>query len=338
MPGRAAVRSSWDDEVSGPIRPGRAEERRSGVDRSAAERPAAALTAALAEEADGEAEEEVEVPFVPVRPRLSVAIGGFAGLLGLALILGAQTAGPGVRLPFAMVVFGVQLLFVLAFTMALRPPAPYTVAGVAVAVALVADVVAAVPAEASRLHQLYAFGGGVVAVVAAQLIRRVGWNRTKDALGGTVVTVGGVVALALLVDLTRRPGGTQAVFVCFAATAVALATARLTDAFFARPRVARQVPRGATGIVAGAMLGTLAASVLGSLLALPFTPGVGAVLGFVAAGLAGLVDLGANYSEAGRAMAGSAPTLWVARHMQGPLGAFALTAPAAYALAHWYLS
>ena len=37
-------------------------------------------------------------------------------------------------------------------------------------------------------------------------------------------------------------------------------------------------------------------------------------------------------------MAGGAPTFWVARHMQGPLGAFALVTPVAYAMAHWYLS
>ncbi len=59
---------------------------------------------------------------------------------------------------------------------------------------------------------------------------------------------------------------------------------------------------------------------------------------WVAAGLAVLVDLAVNYGEAGRSMAGAAPTFWVARHMQGPLGAFAVIAPAAYALTVFYLS
>ena len=31
-------------------------------------------------------------------------------------------------------------------------------------------------------------------------------------------------------------------------------------------------------------------------------------------------------------MAGEPPTMWMARHMQGPLGGFALAAPAAYAM------
>ncbi|GAA0814835.1 hypothetical protein [Spirilliplanes yamanashiensis] len=337
-PGRATVRGAvqgdpWDDDVSGVIRPGRTAERRSGVDRSGTERRADELTAALVEEAADEPEEEIEVPFVPVRPRLSVAIAGFAGLLGLGLILGAQTAGPGSRLPYAVVVFGVQLLFVLAWTMAQRPPALRTVAVVAVGVAVAADAVAMLPAEAGWHRLLYVFAGGVALITVAQLAHRISWQRAKDALGGTALTVGGVVALASLIVLTRRPGGTQTVLVCLTATAVALVAARLLDAVFARPRIARQVPRGATGIVAGAMLGTLVASILGSLLTVPFTPGVGAVIGFVAAGLAGLVDLGVNYAEAGRNMVGRAPNLWVARHMQGPLGAFALAAPVAYVLA-----
>ena len=114
--------------------------------------------------------------------------------------------------------------------------------------------------------------------------------------------------------------------------------ARLTDALFAKPRIAPQVPRGATGIILGAMLGTLAAAGLGSVLVLPFTPAKGAVVGLVAAGLAGLVDLAVNYGDAGREMAGQAPTFWLARHMQGPLGAFALASPVAYALTVFFLS
>jgi hypothetical protein len=97
------------------------------------------------------------------------------------------------------------------------------------------------------------------------------------------------------------------------------------------------VPRGATGIILGAMLGTLGAAALGSVLAQPFTPTRGAILGLVAAGAAGLVDLAVDYAEAGREMAGEAPTFWVARHMQGPLGAFALAAPATYGMAMLFL-
>jgi hypothetical protein len=146
------------------------------------------------------------------------------------------------------------------------------------------------------------------------------------------------VAFASLIALTRKPVGTQAVLVFLTATGVALVVARFLDAVFAKPRIAPQVPRGATGIVVGAMLGTLAAAGLGSVLVLPFNPAKGAVIGLVAAGAAGLIDLAVNYGEAGRNMAGEAPTLWVARHMQGPLGAFAFAAPVAYVMAELFLT
>jgi hypothetical protein len=46
-----------------------------------------------------------------------------------------------------------------------------------------------------------------------------------------------------------------------------------------------------------------------------------------------VVDLSVGYAEAGRRLAGEPPALWLARHMQGPLAAFALAAPAAYVAA-----
>ena len=45
-----------------------------------------------------------------------------------------------------------------------------------------------------------------------------------------------------------------------------------------------------------------------------------------------------GYAEAGRQMAGELPTMWVARHMQGPLGGFALAAPVAYAISVLFLN
>ena len=283
-------------------------------------------------------EELAEIRVVPVRRKLSVAIAGFAGLLAVGLILGAQTSGPDARAPYAIVVFGVQILFVLAWTMAVRPPALKTVATVSVLVAAVADYTAVTSTTAGLAPLGFVAVGGLLLAVLSQLLRAADRQRVADSLGGTVLIMTGVVAFATLIVLTRRPTGTQAVMVCLAATGVALVVARLTDAVFPRPRVAPQVPRGATGIIAGAMLGTLAAGGLGSVLVLPFNPAKGAVLGLVAATVAGLVDLAVNYAEAGRDMAGEAPTFWVARHMQGPLGAFALASPGAYAMAVIFLS
>jgi hypothetical protein len=179
---------------------------------------------------------------------------------------------------------------------------------------------------------------GVVLALIVQLALRVSRLRIRDALGSTVLIVFGVVGFASLIALTRKPVGTQAIVVCLSAAAVALVAARLTDAVFPRPRIAPQVARGATGVILGAMLGTLAAALLGSRLVLPFTPAKGAVLGLVVAGLAVLLDLAVNFTEAGRSMAGEAPALWVARHMQGPLGAFAVAAPVTFGLVLFYLT
>jgi hypothetical protein len=282
--------------------------------------------------ASGDDDVDVEIPEAPVRPRLAVAIAGFAALLGLGLILGAQTSGPDARAPYAIVIFGVQLLFLLAWTMAVRPPAVKTVAVLGLLTAAAADVAAVSPATPGLgLLALVAIGG-LLATLAGQAAAGPGRARIREGFGGTLVIGLGIVSFATLIVLTRKPIGAQAALICLAATGVALTVARLVDAVFARPRVALQVPRGATGIVLGAMLGTLVAAGLGSILVQPFSPGYGAVLGLVSAGVAGLVDLAVDYAEAGRSMAGEAPTLWVARHMQGPLGAFAATAPIAYAL------
>jgi hypothetical protein len=282
--------------------------------------------------------DEIEVVVVPVRRKLSVAIGGFAGLLAVGLILGAQTSGPDARTPYAIVIFGVQLLYTLAWTMAMRPPALKTVAGIAVAAGLVADVAVVTNDSASLWPLVGIVAVGLALAFLGQVLRSADRARITETLGSTFFIVSGVVAFASLIALTRRPVGTQAVLVFLAATGVALVTARFIDAVFAKPRIAPQVPRGGTGIVVGAMLGTLAAAGLGSVLVLPFNPAKGAVLGLVAAGAAGLIDLAVNYGEAGRSMAGEAPTLWVARHMQGPLGAFAFAAPVAYVMAELFLS
>ncbi|GIF24167.1 hypothetical protein BJ973_007649 [Actinoplanes tereljensis] len=294
---------------------------------------------AAAPDPDAEDEEEFEeIEVVPVRRQLSLAIAGFAGLLGLGLALGAQTSAPDYRLPYAIVLFGVQLLYLLAWIMALHPPAAGATAGVCAVVALVADYFA-VTREPPGLFPLFLVAiGGFVAAVAGQLFRAEDRKRVTDSWRTTLWIVLGVVAYAIPVIMTRQPLGTQTIVVCAAGAGVALLVARATDAVFPKPRIAAQVPRGATGVVLGAMLGTLASAALGSVMVLPFTPAKGAVAGLIAAVIANLVDLAVNFGEAGRRLAGDAPTFWVARHMQGPLGAFALTAPAAYALAHWYLT
>lgn len=280
---------------------------------------------------DGDQDEE-ETPPVEVRRSLALAVAGFAALLGTGLVLAAQTSGPGHRLPFTAVVLGVQLLSVLAWTMAARPPALLTVAGVGAVAAIVADIVAVRSDPAQLMPLVQVLLVGLVAAVLGQLVRRVDRAQVTDSLRGTLLIVAGAVSFATMIVLTRIPMGTQAITVCLAAAGVALAVARSIDAFAAWPRLAPQVPRGAAGVVSGAMVGTLVSAALGSYLVTPFTPTRAAIMGLVAAVVAVLADLAVGYAEAGRLMAGESSPRWAATHMQGPLTGFALAAPAAYVM------
>lgn len=343
---RDTGREPWaDDPSAGPSGPARgyppaprtgpAEEEGEPQERKGPRRLRKGGPGRRADDEPDEAPEE-ELPPVPVRRPLALTVAGFAALLGVGLVLGAQTSGPGHRLPFAAIIFGVQLLFVLAWTMAMRPPALLVVALVSAGTAVIADV-AAVQSDIAGLAPLgYAAAAGLLLAVLGQLVRRVDRVRVTDSLGGTLLIVVGVVAFGTLVVLSRIPKGTQAITVCLTAAGVALLVARLTDAVAPWPRLAPQVPRGAAGVVAGAMLGTLTSAVLGSYL-VGFTPTSAALVGVVSAATAVLADLAVGYAEAGRLMAGEPPTMWVARHMQGPLGGFALAAPAAYAMCVLFL-
>ncbi|WP_254550593.1 hypothetical protein [Catellatospora tritici] len=278
-----------------------------------------------------------ELPIVPVRRMLALAVAGFALLMAVGLVMGAQTAGVGFgRVPYAVVIFGAQLLYMFATTMAMRPPALRVVATVGVLAALAADVGAILPDAPSITPLGLVAAGGLVAGVLGQMFRPQGRMRVSESLASTVVIVLGVVSFATLIVLTRVPAGTQAIVVCLIASGIALGVARLTDVIAPWPRLADQVPRGSAGIVLGAMLGTAAAALIGRYM-VPFTPHEAALVGMAAAGAAVLADLTIGFAEAGRELAGDAPTMWLARHMQGPLAGFALAAPVAYVISVVFL-
>lgn len=272
------------------------------------------------------------VRVTPVRRLLSLLVGGFAGMLMIGLIFGAQTTGVGsARFPYAVVIFGIQVLFVLAFTLALRPPGTWVVAGAGLASAIAGDLASVVPQQAVIQPLGYVAIAGCLIGVVGQLIRRSGRIRLTESLAATVVVVAGVTAYATLVVLTRIPIGTQAITICLTAAGLALLVARVADTVAPWPRIAPQLPRGALGVVLGPMAGTAAASFLGSYL-VGFTPTNAALVGLVAAVAAVLADLSVGYAEAGRRLAGERPTMWIARHLQGPLAGFAIAAPLAYVI------
>jgi hypothetical protein len=265
------------------------------------------------------------IEVAPVRRLLSFSVACFAALLGFALVLGAYTSS------YAFVIFAVQFFFVLAWTAAMRPPGAPVVATVGIIAAIAADVAVVLPADSSLAPLGYVTVGGFVLGVIGQLIRGAGREGVTESLGATLAVVVGAVAFASLLVLDRRALGTQSIVACLTAAAVALVVSRLSDIVLTTPRTSPEVPRGAIGVVLGAMAGTAAAAVVGANL-VGLHPPRTAVAGLVTAMAAIMADLAVSYAEVGRDLDGEASSLWIARHMQGPVSGFALAAPAAYVL------
>jgi hypothetical protein len=271
------------------------------------------------------AQERVEA----ARPkrRRSLSIAAFSALLGLAYLLGAQLA-PG---SFGLVTFGVQALFVVTWAVALHPPGARIVAGVGLATAAAADLAVAWPQRATLAPLAYVTAGAVIVGMIAQLARGARRQSPTESLGATLTIVVGVVALAALVVLNRHPLGTQSIVTCLAAAGVALTVAHLVDIVLPTPRTSTQVARGSIGVVAGAMAGT-AAGVVASTYFVGLHAGSAAVAALVTAMVAVMADLAVSYADAGRELDGAPPAWWFVRHLQGPLGGYALAGAAAYVL------
>jgi hypothetical protein len=171
--------------------------------------------------------------------------------------------------------------------------------------------------------------GGFLAAILGQLALRGGRAGVTESLGVTMVVVVGVSAFSAFPVMARQPLGDQVLETALAAVGVGIATARWCDVIMPIPRIAPQVPRGSPGVIAGAMTGTAAGAVVGGLVEGMTVLG-GALVGMATVLIAVVVDLGTGYAEAGRKLEGDAPFMWLARHMQGPLGAFAFAAPASY--------
>ena len=265
------------------------------------------------------------MPETPVRRLLSILVAGFSVLLAFGLVIGSQATQTG----FSVVVFGAQVLFVLAWTVASRPPSPRVVAVVGLITAVASTVAVNLPVESSLAPLGYVIAGAFGAGVVGQLALRGGRAGVTESLGVTMIVVVGVCSFAGYLVLSRRELGDQVLMAGVVAAGIGLAVARLCDVFVPSPRLAPQVPRGSTGVVAGAMAGTAAAAAVGYSVD-GLTTLDGAIAGMVAVLVAVVVDLGTGYAEAGRHLEGEAPFMWLARHMQGPLGAFAFAAPASY--------
>ncbi|GAA4246963.1 hypothetical protein [Dactylosporangium darangshiense] len=304
---------------------GRGGPARSGRERPARERraPAEADDQPPGEPDDESPEDDAALP--RVRRLVSLGVAGFAALVAISLIVGAQTSHES----YAVIVFGVQALFVGVWTIASRPPAPGVVGAVGIAVAIGTDVASVLTRPASLAPLAYVTAAGFIIGVVGQLTRPAGRQRVTESLGSSLVVTLGVVSFASLVVLGRNAHGTQAIVACLASAGLALFIARFADAIAPLPRIAPQIPRGGAGVVLGAMVGTAAAGAIGNYLD-GLSPLPSALAGLATAIVAVMVDLSVGYAEASRIIDGDEPTLWLARHIQGPIGAIAFAAPAAY--------
>jgi hypothetical protein len=252
-------------------------------------------------------------------------VAGFSILLAFGLVIGSQATQIG----FSVVIFSAQALFVLAWTSASRPPSPWVVAIVGLLTAAASDVAVNLPVHATMTPLGYVVAGAFGAAVVGQLALRGGRAGVTESLGVTMVVVVGVAGLAAFLVLSRQPVGDQVLLAGVGSAGVGLATARICDVIAPIPRITPAVPRGSTGVIAGAMTGTAVGAVAGYLVD-GLSTFEGAIAGMVAVLVAVIVDLGTGYAEAGRRLEGEPPFMWISRHMQGPLGALAFAAPAAY--------
>ncbi|MGH3716754.1 MAG: hypothetical protein ACRDT4_25340, partial [Micromonosporaceae bacterium] len=257
-----------------------------------------------------------------------------SGVAALAAVVLAAMLVFGSRLDltaYAAVCFAVQALFVAAWALGGKPPGPAVVGTVGVVGAIAADVTAVYSPEASLAPLGFVVAGAFVLGVIGQLVRGGGRARVTESIGAVAVVTVGVVALATPILLSRYPAGGEALLACMMAAGVGLLVARLSDLVIHAPRVSPQVPRGAVGVVFGAMAGTAVAGWAGSVV-VGLTPGVAAVAGVVVAVAAVLADLGMVFAETGRLLAGDDGSRWLVRALLGPLVALAVAAPAAYLL------
>jgi hypothetical protein len=264
---------------------------------------------------------------IPISGFRSLLAAGFAAMLTAMLIFGSRLD----VVAYAGVCFAIQMLFVVAWTVGGRPPAPRVVATAGIVGAAAADVAVVLSPGVSLAPLGYVVAGTFVVGMIGQLLRGQGRSRVTESVGSVAVVAVGVVALATPALLARYPVGTEAMFACMLAAGVALVVARVSDLVLRAPRVSPQVPRGAPGVVLGAMAGTAVAGWAGSMV-MGLTPTVAAVAGLVVGMAALLADLGMVFAETGRLLAGGDPSRGTVRVLLGPLVALSVAAPAAYLL------
>ncbi|WP_415648324.1 hypothetical protein [Stackebrandtia soli] len=270
-------------------------------------------------------------PPTPRRWTAAFAI-AIAGALTAGLVL---SGGLELRL-IAAIVLAMQILLVVAYVLLRRSVSRPAAIAVGIGASIAADGIAVYTQPLQLDYLAYVVAAVFFATIVGQLARTRGRRGLTDGMATGVTVAVIAVGMSTLIGLVRHPGGGQALAIGAIAIGTAVMAARAIDITMPNPRINRQVPRGAFGVVIGAMVGTAMAAYAGVLLD-GLTPQK-AALGGLVVGLVGVLgDLAAGYTHAGRRIAGDGEAPWPLRYGLGPLLAFGAAAPVLYLLGVFYL-
>jgi hypothetical protein len=173
-------------------------------------------------------------------------------------------------------------------------------------------------------------------LTAAVHVLHLGHADVTERLGLTALLCLAVVGYTCYIALSRLGAVPPAMYSAVVAAGTAVVAARAVDLVMPDPRINRQVPRGAFGVVIGTMCGTAAAAYAGLVIEGP-EPGPAAIGGLLVALTAVLADLALGYMAASRRIDGDGAAPWPVTGVAGPLLAFAAAGPVVYLLSAYYI-
>lgn len=283
-----------------------------------------------AEDVDGPVVDHTMPPKQPPMWQMLPPI-GLAGLIAAGLILGSQLE----RWMYAIGVGGLQFLLAVALVWQLRARSPLPVVGIAMVLAAASGWVAVYWSPVSLLPIASLLALAFLASVVVQLFSS-DRSHLVDRLSISMCVAIAVVGYSAYVALSRLGAAPPAMYAAVVAAGTAIVAARAVDVVMPAPRINRQVPRGAFGVVIGVVCGTAAAAYAGVVLEGP-EPTSAAIGGLLVALIAVLCDLSVGYLQASRRIDGHGSALWVVNSLLGPLLAFSLVGPVVYLISAYYM-
>lgn len=251
-------------------------------------------------------------------PAAGATVLATAALVGLPLL-----AGDTGRLIGVLVV---QLALVAAWVVATGIRGFVGSLGIGLAAAVGADLLMVLPERPEVGSLLVVLGPGLLVALVHQMARPAPRRYLVASLAGVVLLICAVVALSVLLTLSRTTDGDQLATSAVLIIGAAVLVGHLVDVVLPRPQIAAGVPRGLVGLVLAVLAGVGVALLRrqpGDLADALSAATYGAAIGAVAA----LLAVAASYVVAERPQRG-----WALPVVQAVLP-FAAAIPVAYFLA-----